>query len=38
MVENLSGWLLVEKCGGGGNLNVKSGGHVVFLAEMLSAL
>ena len=29
-MENLSGWLLVEKCSGGGSLNFKLGGYVEF--------
>ena len=32
MAESLSGRLLGEKCGGGGNSNFKSGGHMMFLA------
>ena len=30
-MENLSIWLLVEKCGGGGLLNFKLGGHLMFV-------
>ena len=32
MVENLSGQLLGEECGGGGNSNFKSGGQVIVFA------
>ena len=38
IMDNLSGCQLREKCGGGGSLNFKSSGHVMFLAGMLSAL
>ena len=35
MLENLSSRLLGEECGDGRNSNFKSGGHVMFLEEML---
>ena len=37
IIENLSSWRSGEKCCGGGSLNFKSDGHVMFLAGMLLA-